>query len=152
MQIILWNDDQGRVVALTPPGGMTAEEAKKDGGMVPQDRPTFIKDNATLPSEPLSAWRMDGAGNLTTIDLPAPVPQIVTSGAFIRAAHEQDWLDGIETAVAAAGQQNSLIPLLWARSSQFERPHPFVALIGQAMGKTSAEIDDLFRLAGSYDT
>lgn len=81
-----------------------------------------------------------------------PVPAIVTAGAFIRAAHELDWLDGIEVAVAAAGQQNSLIPLLWARSSQFERPHPFVALIGQAMGKTSAEIDDLFRLAGSYDT
>lgn len=87
---------------------------------------------------------------------PAPppgvfVPKIVTAGAFIRAAHELDWLDGIEAAVATAGQQNSLIPLLWARSSQFERPHPFVGLIAQLMGKTSGEVDDLFILAGSYD-
>lgn len=80
-----------------------------------------------------------------------PVPPTVTSGSFIRAAHELDWLDGIEASVAAIGQQNSLVPLLWVRASQFERNHPFVAAVAQAMGKTREEVDELFRRAGGYD-
>lgn len=80
-----------------------------------------------------------------------PVPGIVTAGSFIRAAHELDWLPAIDAAAQAAGQQNSLIPLLWNRASQFERHHPFVAMIGAAIGKTPEEVDDLFRLAGRYD-
>lgn len=72
MKIILWNDDQGRVVALTPPGGMTAEDAQADASLVPQDRASFIVENADMPDAPLSRWRLSADGVVTAEQVPPP--------------------------------------------------------------------------------
>lgn len=96
MNIILWSDDQGRVVALTPPGGMTAEQAKKDAKLVPQDRPSFIVDNATMPGEPLVAWRLSGEG-VVSVDHGA-LPAAPTSEEIQAAAASLETVTGMTVA------------------------------------------------------
>lgn len=38
----------------------------------------------------------------------------------------------------------------WEYATQFERDHPMVEQMGQALGKTAREIDDLFALAATF--
>ncbi len=70
MDVLIWRDDQGRVVALTPPAGMTADEAKADGDLVPQDRLSFVVDNGDLPAAPVHLWRLSDDGKVTASDDP----------------------------------------------------------------------------------
>ncbi len=147
MDIILWNDDQGRVVAFTPPGGVTAEQAKADEAYTPQDRPTFIKDNGSLPSAPLAAWRLSDQGVVTTIELPDPVPAEVRSGQLIKALHAAKKLEAVKAVVAAAG---GLAADLWAHASIFDRDDPLIDQLGTAAGMTAEEIDDVFRAAAKF--
>lgn len=69
------------------------------------------------------------------------VPQTVRAGDFVTALHELDWINDVKAAVAAAG---GLAEDLWMHASTFERGHSLVAQIGTAIGKTSAELDQLF--------
>lgn len=87
MDIIIWNDDEGRVVAKTPPGGMTAEQAQADAGLVPQDRPSFIVDNANLPSAPLAAWRLDSNGVVSVSAAHQLAAAVLAKGSAIAAAY-----------------------------------------------------------------
>lgn len=77
MDIVLWNDDQGRLVALTPPVPLTAAAAQMDKSLVPQDRPTFIKDNRTLPSASLAECMMNEQGvvSLNPVKVDDPTPE-----------------------------------------------------------------------------
>jgi hypothetical protein len=74
------------------------------------------------------------------------VPQEVSSGQIIKALAELGWLDAVDAAVAQAGP---LEQRLWARASRFPRDDAMVNAIGAAIGKTSQELDDMFRLAAA---
>lgn len=75
------------------------------------------------------------------------VPQTASAGDFIRALYEFGWLEDVKKAVAAA---DGLAAELWARSATFERGHALVLQIARAIGKTEADLDALFRKAGTY--
>ena len=53
-------------------------------------------------------------------------------------------LDDVESVVAAADRATQI---MWRHAVAFERAHPAWDVMGAVMGKTAADIDDLFRLA-----
>lgn len=75
-----------------------------------------------------------------------PVPGEVSSGQIILALAELDWLDAVDAAVA---QADALSQRLWARASRFPRDDAMLIAIGTAIGKSSDDLDDLFRLAAT---
>lgn len=110
-----------------------------------------LSDGAVVPDDEGNRdWRdyqkWLSAGNQPE---PAPVPPIVIpdrvpAGDFVTALYQLGWLGDVKAAIAAAG---GLAEELWLHASTFERGHPLVAQIGAAIGKTSADLDELFLLA-----
>jgi hypothetical protein len=76
-----------------------------------------------------------------------PTPGAASAGDFMRALYELGWYDDVSAAVTAAG---GLPKILWNRASVFERNHPMVIAIATAIGKTSDDLDELFRKATTY--
>jgi len=77
------------------------------------------------------------------------VPTEVGAGALMRALYTLDMLAQIDNVVAAVN--DPLAKTLWARAAAFRRDDPLVSLVGQAAGWSEDDLDDLFRLANSYD-
>lgn len=97
---------------------------------------------------------------------PAPVPQEVGRGqlhaAFVAlewitptspgavVAEVNTWITGmIDTAIADAGER-TIAHALWGTAGTFKRAHPFMALVAAMAGKTSEDIDQLFRTAATF--
>lgn len=76
-----------------------------------------------------------------------PVPATAQAGDFMRALFDLGWYDAVNAAVTQAG---GLAKILWDRASIFERNHPLVIQIGTAIGKTSDDLDNLFRKSATY--
>jgi hypothetical protein len=81
-------------------------------------------------------------------------PVIVESGElkctawqFRKALNALGLRDAVEAAIAASGDQN--IKDGWQYTSEFHRYAPLVIQFGQVLGKTGAEMDALFALAGT---
>lgn len=89
-----------------------------------------------------------------------PVPGIVGSGQIRAAmiasgiAADDAALDAlIEGALAGAiadPTERAIALTLWRNASDFKRDNAFIAAAQAALGKTSAEIDDLFRIAVTF--
>ena len=78
---------------------------------------------------------------------PAPVvPQSVTPRQIRQALNAMGLRASVEAAVAAGGQD---LKDWWEFSTEVLRTHSTVLGVGQAIGKTPAELDALFTLAGS---
>lgn len=58
-------------------------------------------------------------------------------------------LDRVEVAIAAIPdpQARSVAQIEWEYASQFEREYPLLAQIGQALGLSEAQIDDMWSVA-----
>jgi hypothetical protein len=89
----------------------------------------------------------DNAELLAFLNAPGPVPQTASSGDFMRALYDLGWYDAAKAAVASVG---GLAQILWDRAAIFERQHPMVAQIATAIGKTSDDLDNLFRKTATY--
>jgi hypothetical protein len=89
---------------------------------------------------------VDGAFTALPVP-PPPVPGNATAGNFIKALAELGWLDAVDQAVA---QADALSQRLWARASSFDRHDPMLIAVATAIGKTSDDLDALFRKANSY--
>jgi hypothetical protein len=74
------------------------------------------------------------------------IPQEVTAAQLIRALDQLGDLAAVDAAVAGA---DALTQRLWARSGFFVRTDPLLNGIGQALGKSAADLDNLFRLAAT---
>ena len=111
--VLLWADDHGRVIAKTPPGGMTAEQAQKDEALVPQDRPSFVVDNETLPDAPIRAWRISAEG-IVNVDQEA-LAELTTPASITReqAMVELDALRKLDAAFEMAQQAGGLTYQRW---------------------------------------
>lgn len=142
MDVILWNDDQGRVVAFTPPGGVTAEEAKTT--LAPQDRPSFIFDNAQLPNEPLEAWRLAPDGELSVDAATVASLSIPASITNAQLKRQLDVLGKLAAAQAAVTQAGGLTLELWYGAGTFNRTNPLLAAMASAIGMSSADVDAAF--------
>lgn len=105
-------------------------------------------------SQPQAGYAEEALDDELDVDLQAvleaarnPVPQTASSGDFIHALYDLEWLQAVEAAVI---QVDGLAEKLWNRASVFERHHPLVIQIATAIGKNSADLDDLFRKAATY--
>ena len=82
------------------------------------------------------------------VDAPfVPVPQSVTRRQFKLGLLAIDLLDDVETMIAASTDR--ALQINWSEALDFERNNPFVLQMSAALGKTEAEVDDLFRAAKS---
>ena len=73
-------------------------------------------------------------------------PSQVSAGQLIQALAELNLLDAVDAAVA---QADAMTQRLWARAAFFPRADPLVSGIATALGKTSDDLDDIFRLAAT---
>lgn len=74
------------------------------------------------------------------------VPLEVTAGRMILALNELGLLEDVEAAIASV---DGMTERLWSRAPTFLRDDPLVLGIAAALGKTEAELDDIFRLAAT---
>lgn len=81
----------------------------------------------------------------------ADVPQEVWAGAMMRALNTLGILKQVDDLVAASG--DLLMQKLWDRAAAFRRDDPMIAAVGAAVSPPWSEddLDDLFRLAGSFN-
>ena len=78
------------------------------------------------------------------------VPQEVWAGAMMRALNTLGILEQIDGIVAASG--DLLTKKLWDRAAAFRRDDPMIAAVGATAGWSESDLDDLFRLAGSFNS
>lgn len=89
----------------------------------------------------------DDAGLLSFIAaIVDPEPGQVSAGQLIQALAELDLLDAVDAVVS---QADPLTQRLWARAPTFPRNDPMVLAIAAAVGQTSEQLDDIFRLAAA---
>ncbi|MBX3498762.1 MAG: hypothetical protein KF889_04905 [Alphaproteobacteria bacterium] len=103
-----------------------------------------LPDHLTLIEPPSANHVFD---NGEWIEGPIPVPASVSAGQLIRALDQVDLLDTVDAAVA---QADSLTQRLWARAAIFERSDPLIVGMAAAIGQTTEQLDDLFRLAATF--
>jgi|GEM_PF-5144690 len=104
--------------------------------------------NYAVTSE--SAPVYDAAHNRAVITriyeaVPEPVPQSVTPLQLVRALRQA----GLKAAFDAALDANTEAKEDFALAREIERNDPLVASIATALGKSSGEVDDIFRLAAT---
>jgi hypothetical protein len=75
-----------------------------------------------------------------------PVPHEVMAGQLIRSLDQLGLLATIDAAVA---QADALTQRLWGRAATFPRNDPLLVSFAQGIGKTPAELDNIFRLAAT---
>lgn len=80
----------------------------------------------------------------------ADVPQEVWAGAMMRALNVLGIDPQIESIVAAS--DDWLLKKLWDRAAAFKRDDPMITAVGAAAGWSEKDLDDLFRLAGSFNS
>lgn len=68
--------------------------------------------------------------------------------AMSRAGITEAQIDALIAAMPE-GQTKTETGIWWRQSNEVQRDHPAVALLGGALGLTSAQIDDLFTVANS---
>ena len=148
--VIVWKSDTNEVAAYSVPGGMTTGAAMY-AAPVPQDRPRFVKLDTQLPNDaPIGAWLLSNTGEVTVDEAKKRrllCPGVASAGDFMRALYELGWYANVVTAVTTAG---GLSKILFDRAAIFERHHPMVDSIAQAIGKTQDDLDDLFYKAATY--
>lgn len=98
------------------------------------------KDERPMPS------KADVERQITRSD----VPQEVWAGAMMRALNTLGILEQIDQIVAAEG--DLLVKKLWNRAAAFRRDDPMISVIGGKAGWSESDLDDLFRLAGSFNS
>ncbi len=80
----------------------------------------------------------------------ADVPQEVWAGAMMRALNTLGILEQIDQIVTAEG--DLLAKKLWDRATAFRRDDPMISVIGGKAGWSENDLDDLFRLAESFNS
>lgn len=77
---------------------------------------------------------------------PAPLPTVVTPWQIRKALNASGLRGLIEASVAGADQTTKDA---WEYALEFRRDNPLITGLAVALGKTEAELDDLFALAAS---
>lgn len=90
----------------------------------------------------LNNWSFVGDA-LVRVQNPS-IPPALTRAQFKLALLQLGLLDDIEAAIAASPER--ALQINYLERSEFERQHPLVVAMGQALGKSEAEIDAVFVL------
>lgn len=84
-----------------------------------------------------------------------PIPEFARSGDFFHALIDLGWYDSIDAVisgmVAANHPQAKLAKVLWDKASRYERNNPLLIAVATAAGKTSDDLDALFRKTLEYE-
>lgn len=109
-----------------------------------------VADGAHIPPEPTNrdyaeflVWQAEGG---VADPYVPPVPASVTRRQFKQGLTRIGLRSAVEAAMAAADQDTKD---WWADSLNFERSNPVMNGMAVALGKTPADIDNLFRLAAT---
>lgn len=108
----------------------------------------------------LSQADLDAALSYTPPTPTPPVPRKVGAGQ-IRAAMIASGIaatvDELDTTIEAGidalpitAKEKEIARALWRSSTQFIRDYPTILAVQSALGKTDADVDDLFRLASTF--
>jgi len=111
MYLVVYTDPVGgQVVALTPPTGMTAEQAQAQE--VPSGAASFILDGDTLPhGHDIRSWLLDGSGNVTVdSSWKPPLRPQLKRGQIMRQLSADGKLAAARSAIATA---DPLVQELW---------------------------------------
>lgn len=106
--------------------------------------------NSTAVAETDVEYSIGGSyvnGVYTPPPEPEPVPvviNVVTARQARLALLNSGLLDQVEAAVTQAGTEAKIY---WDYSTEIHRDSPFIASIGQSLGLTDTQIDDLFKQA-----
>ncbi len=103
---------------------------------------------AIAAPEPKHVWIHGAATIIYTGDdmPPAPAVQEVSRRQIRQALTRAELRDMVEAAVAAGDQD---LKDWWEAAGVFERNHPMVIAMGDALGQTDAQLDALFALAAT---
>lgn len=154
-------DEQEAAWTLVPVGSFAPVEVNHSAvaldayGSADLDRYGIQRIDLAVPAGQLVAsyelaLHADGTIYVDAIfaDVPPPPPILVVSARQLRRALRiMDLRDAVEAAVAGSGDPD--LQDYWQFTSEFHRDHPKVALMVAAVGKTSAEADALWALAGA---
>lgn len=139
MDVILYNDPTGNVVAFTPPVGMTTEDAQ-----ALRPSPSFIVDNSTLPDAPMQAWRLAADGALTVDAATVAALAVPVSVTNAQLKRQLAALGKLSAAQAAVSQAGGLTLELWYGAGTFNRTDPLLNQMAAAIGMSSAGVDAAF--------
>jgi hypothetical protein len=82
-----------------------------------------------------------------------PVPESVTMLQASLALYNEGSLKYADNFIAnLQGTEGDQARIIWTRAGTVKRAHPLVAVLGQVLNKTDEQLDDLFRLAATYET
>lgn len=96
-------------------------------------------------------WLYDGSVFSAPPPAPVPVPQSVTMRQARLALLGAGLLSQVEPAIAAIpdAAKRDAAQITWEYSTEVQRGNVFIATLGQMLGLTDAQIDDLFRVAAT---
>ncbi|EIQ00743.1 hypothetical protein OpiT1DRAFT_05298 [Opitutaceae bacterium TAV1] len=85
------------------------------------------------------------------VQTPQPVPERLTKRQLRQWLITHSLFAAVEAAIAgiADATQRALAQNWWDTADVYERGHPMIAQVGDAIGMTEAEIDDAFREAAT---
>lgn len=95
------------------------------------------------------AFSLSQAGQiiLSTVWVIPPPPPVPSSVPAVNAKLALAQTGHLSTVKAIIAQADEAAQIWWEAATVFQRDHPMVVNFGAALGLTSAQIDDLFRLA-----
>ena len=132
------------VAAVAPIHGINSDGTNDASKWTILFQPSATDDERAAAHAALLAF--DVAAELARAD----VPQEVWAGAMMRALNTLGILEQIDGIVAASG--DLLTKKLWDRAAAFRRDDPMIAAVGATAGWSESDLDDLFRLAGSFNS
>lgn len=153
--LIVWKKTNGELafttVFETPDGFDVAAYADqlKANGDIPADWVAVSLDfQDVIPDSRMEALRWKSGK--VVIDAAAlkklSVPMQVSRRQLILALHQSGMLAAIKSYVASASVE---VQISWDESLDFERNNALLLAASSALGKSEADLDDLFILAGS---
>jgi len=134
-------DAENRVLMWTEDGHPVPEQGQRLVELTPAQVEAF----RATPNE--CGVTFDGETFAAIPPLPLPVPTTATSGDFVAALCDLGWYAQVEAAAVAAGGKALA---LWRHAATFERHNPILIAMAQAIGKTDADLDALFRKTREY--
>lgn len=103
---------------------------------------------ALLPDFEVREYQEGDMLEPTTEPIPPAEPLAVSAYQLRRALSAKNLRTAVETAITASPQA---VKDEWEFKTSYRRDHPTVAMIAAAIGKTDADIDEVFQLALTFD-